>query len=164
MHGRITLSSTPLNFQFGTSDTWHAHSVIATSTWRCLSACTEYQRSKPFISATPAFITNWLQWMIKYAKLHIDSLTNEQTTRKRILENVTVAQLVYPFMESDSSLPCSQGPASGSYLPTIFPKLHFNIIFPLTPTSSEWFLSLPGIRCKFPTHFLSLPCVQKIWQ
>jgi len=53
-------------------------------------------------------------------------------------------------MEPEGSLPCSQDPATGSYPepyassshpPTLIPKIHSNVILPLTPKSSEW--SLP---------------------
>jgi hypothetical protein len=50
-------------------------------------------------------------------------------------------------MGPEGSLPCSQEPATGScpepdasspHFPTLFPKIHSNIIFPSTPRSSEW--------------------------
>jgi hypothetical protein len=54
-------------------------------------------------------------------------------------------------MEPESLLPYSQEPAIGLYpkpgesnphSQTYFPKIHFNIILPSTPRSSEW--SLPS--------------------
>jgi len=50
-------------------------------------------------------------------------------------------------MEPESSLPCSQQPGtvpyrepdeSSLYLPTYFPKIHSNIVFPSMLRSSEW--------------------------
>jgi hypothetical protein len=55
-----------------------------------------------------------------------------------------------PFMEPEGSLPRSQQPATGPYpkpdastqhLLPYFPKIHYNINLPSTPTSSQW--SLP---------------------
>jgi hypothetical protein len=52
-------------------------------------------------------------------------------------------------MEPESSLQCPQEPVTGPYpvsdesspqLPPSFRKIHFNIIFPSTPMSSEWSL------------------------
>jgi hypothetical protein len=52
-----------------------------------------------------------------------------------------------PSLKSECSLPCSQEPATDSYLsqmnpirifPPCFPKIHSNIILPFTFRSSEW--------------------------
>jgi hypothetical protein len=54
------------------------------------------------------------------------------------------------FMELEGSLPCSQEPSTGPYLSQINPvhitlsylsKIHFNIVHPATPWSSQWSLS-----------------------
>jgi hypothetical protein len=73
-----------------------------------------------------------------------------------ILEKLIVTQLVRKFPEA--SLPCSQDPTTGPFpsqmnpvhtLPSYFPKIHSNIIFPSAPRSSKW--SLPF---RFPTKTL----------
>jgi hypothetical protein len=55
-----------------------------------------------------------------------------------------------PFMAPEGSSPCSQEPAAGPcpkpdesnpHFKHYFPKIHFNIILPCTPRSSEWSLS-----------------------
>jgi len=67
-----------------------------------------------------------------------------------LLEELIVTQLVkkYPafFMEPKGSLPCSHKPANEPYPePAKFssshpflPKIHFNVIFPPTPRSTQW--------------------------
>jgi len=50
-------------------------------------------------------------------------------------------------METEKSLSCSQGPATGPYSSQVnpvhtatsyFPEIYFNIILPFTPRSSKW--------------------------
>jgi hypothetical protein len=68
-------------------------------------------------------------------------------------------------LEPEGSLPCSQEPAAGSdpeldqsspRHPILFSKIHFNIILPPTPGSSEWslyfWLSQQNLVCLLSHH------------
>jgi len=68
-------------------------------------------------------------------------------------------------MEHKDLSSCSQEPATGPnpkpdasspVSPHYFSKIHSNITFPSTPTSSEWTSSLVFFRPNFCTHFSHL--------
>jgi hypothetical protein len=85
------------------------------------------------------------------------------------------------FMEPGGSLPCSQEPStapypepdqSNPYHPILSPYVHFNIVHPPTPWSSQWFLSfwlphqypicIPTLKTAPPHHTSSYPGTQLI--
>jgi len=62
------------------------------------------------------------------------------------IDSHSADQELSAFMEPEGSLPCTQQPttgpspgadASSPHLPTLFSKIHSNIIFPSTSRSSE---------------------------
>jgi hypothetical protein len=70
-------------------------------------------------------------------------------------------------MEPDGSLPGSQGPSNCPYpetdapsprIPTLFAKIHSDIILPFTSVSSEWYLTFKFSDHNFVYIFIS-PCV-----
>jgi hypothetical protein len=66
------------------------------------------------------------------------------------------------FIEPEGSLPCSQERSTGSYPepvqsnPSHLSKIHFNIVHPPTPWSSQWSLSF-WISHQYPTCIPLLP-------
>lgn len=61
------------------------------------------------------------------------------------------------FMETESSSPHSEDPASSPYpVPDCFFKIHFNSILPSTPTSYTWSLSF-SFRKRKPAGISSVP-------
>ena len=114
-----------------------------------------------------------------YNTIHSYLLTYLLTPWSRaLLEKLTGFQLIRKFapshfMESEGSLPHSQEPAtcpypeparSSPYPTSYFLKNHLNIIFPSTPGSPKWSLSLrfshqnPVYACPLPhTRYMSIP-------